>query len=333
MSAEQIRQWIAEGRVNAQTQACAEGTQDWKPLGMFPEFGFTTSPLLGNLPSPETAPLSAEEILARDYTLDILGCLSRGWELFKNNLGVLIVPFLLWAVINFIAGGVMQTVLLGVGVSRLPAAQQQYFGAPMYLILKAVVTAPLTGGLYYIYLSVIRNQPGDAGNLFIGFKSCFSDLFLGKLLTGLAMSLCMLPYSILFAQRLAPLVEGMKQAPPAGNPMDALLKFWSQMFSVFGHTAPIYMACMVPVTYLSVNWLFTLPLIVDKQMDFWTAMKTSWKMVHKHWFHVFGLVVLTGIISTVGGICTCCIGFVATIPFGTAVLMFAYEDIFGRKAA
>ncbi|HLP77719.1 MAG TPA: DUF4339 domain-containing protein, partial [Candidatus Paceibacterota bacterium] len=34
----QIRQWIAESRVNGQTQAQAEGTEGWMPLSAFPEF-------------------------------------------------------------------------------------------------------------------------------------------------------------------------------------------------------------------------------------------------------------------------------------------------------
>ncbi len=38
ISSDQLRQWISEGRVNAQTQTLLEGTADWKPLGGFPEF-------------------------------------------------------------------------------------------------------------------------------------------------------------------------------------------------------------------------------------------------------------------------------------------------------
>ena len=38
VSPEQLRQWIAEGRANAQTLVQAEGSADWKPLGQFPEF-------------------------------------------------------------------------------------------------------------------------------------------------------------------------------------------------------------------------------------------------------------------------------------------------------
>src|ERR1700755_3059565 len=84
ISADQIRQWISEGRLNGQTMACLDGTQDWKPLSLFPEFGFTAIPAAAPIPGiPGVAPLSLEEIKARDYSIDILSCLSRAWTLLK----------------------------------------------------------------------------------------------------------------------------------------------------------------------------------------------------------------------------------------------------------
>ena len=38
VTAEQVRQWITEHRLNAQSLAQLEGTEGWKPLGQFPEF-------------------------------------------------------------------------------------------------------------------------------------------------------------------------------------------------------------------------------------------------------------------------------------------------------
>lgn len=38
INADQMRQWIREGRVNAQTLAQAEGQTDWRPVIAFPEF-------------------------------------------------------------------------------------------------------------------------------------------------------------------------------------------------------------------------------------------------------------------------------------------------------
>jgi hypothetical protein len=37
-TAGQLRQWIAEGRANSQTQTLAPGAPEWKPLGALPQF-------------------------------------------------------------------------------------------------------------------------------------------------------------------------------------------------------------------------------------------------------------------------------------------------------
>ena len=46
VTADQIRQWIAQNRANSQTITQAEGSAEWKPLGSFPEFAslFVTPP-------------------------------------------------------------------------------------------------------------------------------------------------------------------------------------------------------------------------------------------------------------------------------------------------
>ena len=41
---EKLRQWIAEGRANAQTQTLSEGAAEWKPLGTLPEFAGQFAP-------------------------------------------------------------------------------------------------------------------------------------------------------------------------------------------------------------------------------------------------------------------------------------------------
>src|SRR5262249_41137346 len=55
-SADGLRQWIAEGRANAQTKIQVEGSTEWKPLADLPEFS------AGQVGSVGTAPLPAGPI-------------------------------------------------------------------------------------------------------------------------------------------------------------------------------------------------------------------------------------------------------------------------------
>ena len=57
VSADQLRQWILEGRANRSTLIQAEGATSWKPLSLFPEFSAT----LGNAPptQPAARPVAA----------------------------------------------------------------------------------------------------------------------------------------------------------------------------------------------------------------------------------------------------------------------------------
>lgn len=54
VSADEVRQWIAEGRANAQTLIQAEGQADWRPLSSYPEFASVAQPI------PSGAPIAAE---------------------------------------------------------------------------------------------------------------------------------------------------------------------------------------------------------------------------------------------------------------------------------
>ena len=90
VTGDQLRQWIAEGRMNAETRVRAEGSETWQPLSAFPEFAGIAGAGAAASPPPlsgETVAVPIENIMARDYTLDIGNCLSRGWALVKKISG------------------------------------------------------------------------------------------------------------------------------------------------------------------------------------------------------------------------------------------------------
>ena len=80
-TAEELGRWIAEGRLSGQSLVQAEGSGQWKPLAMFPEFEEALRAQAGSLPPSAvmSAAVSAgdwsAQILARQPELDIGWCL------------------------------------------------------------------------------------------------------------------------------------------------------------------------------------------------------------------------------------------------------------------
>ncbi len=82
ISAEVLRQWLAEGRVNASTKIQAEGAEGWKPLSQIPEFGLTTPPpLTPSLPPPPQA-ASTNNMAVWAFGVSLLSfccCICQPW--------------------------------------------------------------------------------------------------------------------------------------------------------------------------------------------------------------------------------------------------------------
>src|SRR4051812_34221074 len=73
---EQLRQWIADGRVNDRTQVQIEGTSEWKPLSAFPELigsSKTAPPPLSPVPTAKTSAMAVVSLV-----LGVLGLFSCG---------------------------------------------------------------------------------------------------------------------------------------------------------------------------------------------------------------------------------------------------------------
>ena len=227
-----------------------------------PAFGGTVP----SLSSAEAAALT-DELLARDYELDIGSCFSRSWALIKANF---------WPMIGVTA---LVLALLGAASGSSQAAKG---GSNTTSVLFLLIDGPLMGGLSLYYLRKIRGQATSVELVFAGFTQRFLQLFLGGFVT----------------------------------------------LSLIGLG---FLCLVLPGIYLFVAWLFTLTLIVDKRLDFWPAMQLSRRMVAKHWWKVFGLVLLSLLLSFLGLLALVVGLFVAT-PIGWLAATYAYEDMFGTGA-
>lgn len=319
ISAEDIRQWIKEGRLSHQTRIKSDTDTDWRTLGTLPEFADAfqpaAPPTIGALPGAvPTIPLSSPgstDFLNSDYDLDIMGCFSEGWELLKNNFGLLWVATIVYIAIE-----------IGLAFFRLIPILGILVGLANF-----VISGALMGGLLYLFVRANRGEPVGVGDMFAGFGRWFGHLFLGVLVPGLIGLICMAPVITVAVIKFMPLILELKDLQPGTPPTPEMT---NAMFAAMGVLGPIFFVCMLPAIFLSTCWRFTLPIILDKQVGFWTAMKFSWKMVMKHWWHVFGLLILISLLNLAGAL-ACCVGLLFTIPLGYAVLIKAYETIFGSQ--
>lgn len=312
VSTDEVRAWIAEGRLNAQTLGWVEGATDWKPLGSFPEFADAlrakaAPPFPQAALSPGMAPAYEAEILVRPPRLQIGQCLERSWALWKSNFALLSLGCLVYGLI-----GLCQ-LIPGVGL--------------IYWIFSGV----FEGGLYLIFIKRIRGQPAAVSDVFAGFNIAFVQLLLVGVVGGL--------------------------------------------LSVVG-----VCCCLLPGIYLLIAWTFGVPLVIDKKLEFWSALEFSRKVVTRIWFETFGLTLLAylpflvgaALLYTLGGASSTLattlaiqdilssshpdmgelfkllwsavganllINFIARIililnlPFAKGALMYAYEDLFGTGRA
>jgi len=95
ITADQLRQWIAEGRANAQTKILLEGTTDWRPLSEFPELSLGlagATPSLAGFAAPNN--VAAEQVKGPVIGLmivAILGFILQAISVVMNLMGASIV--------------------------------------------------------------------------------------------------------------------------------------------------------------------------------------------------------------------------------------------------
>ena len=117
---------------------------------------------------------------------------------------------------------------------------------------------------------------------------------------------------------------------------------YNEIFAYFAYAVPLVVAAIlmailmgigfilliIPGVYLAVAYMFTVPLIVEKNLGFWEAMETSRKTITRHWFKfAFILIIMTVIIFI--SIIPLGIGLIWAYPMAIAVMGILYRDTFG----
>jgi hypothetical protein len=185
------------------------------------------------------------------------------------------------------------------------------------LVPFGIILGPMICG---IYLALFRRRRGEFvefGILFKGFDY-FGESVVATLIHYVPMVMIIVPFYIV-------LYGGMFLILPrqgGGEPDPTILFAWIAVLTVLG------LVMMVLIILLSVIFIFSYPLIVDRKMPGIEAAKLSAKAAMANFWPLLGLLVLNGLIA-LGGLLLCYVGIFLALPVTFAAIATAYEQVFG----
>lgn len=104
---------------------------------------------------------------------------------------------------------------------------------------------------------------------------------------------------------------------------------WYLLFSILVTIG--YLLLILPGIYLSFAYMFSLPLMIEKDMGAWQALEVSRKAVTRLWFRATGFLLLVVLLIIIGTI-PLGIPLIWIIPWTTLAYALIYFKLFGAEA-
>lgn len=89
---------------------------------------------------------------------------------------------------------------------------------------------------------------------------------------------------------------------------------------------------VIPGIYLSVAYLFAIPLVLFYRLDFWSGLETSRKLITRDWFGYFVLVIVIAVLNMIGA-ALFGVGLLVTVPFTSAIVLAAFRHQIGTPGS
>lgn len=303
-SADEIQQWIAEGRLNGETFTRLDPDGPWQPLANFPEFLAALEQqarALGKPPPPIPAALPRGD-------LNVSEALGRAFQLWTANFSLFFAAsFIVWTI--------------GMALQFLP------FTALLYLPLRGV----LYGGLFIVVLRRLRGEQTSLGEVFAGFGARFTQLVLVgmtvSVLSWFGFLFCVVPgvyLSVLWALSLPTAAD---QPVDFWGAMERSRKVvaaqWSKVFvlALIAFLPAILTTAYAELKVATVLYEALQPLMpASGWPDITVLFKESNRVAAE--FAKTGMPLLLAAKFTL----------LFNLPFGVSAIALAYEDLIGKPA-
>ena len=219
-------------------------------------------------------------------------CLKTGWALIKDD-------YWLFLGICFVG------IIIGSAV-------------PLGILMGAMMC-----GIYLCFLGRMRGEKIEFGLLFKGFDF-FGDSIIAALVQVVPAMVVIIPLYFTFFIGIAMLTPQRGSRRTVNDP-SALITFFIVMGVV------VIIACIL-IMAISALFLFSFPLIVDKRLSGFNAVKASARAVMGNLGGVLGLLMLNMLLG-IAGLLLCYVGAFFVMPIGLAAWAVAYRQVFPAQQA
>lgn len=203
-------------------------------------------------------------------------------------------------------------------------AWEKTYGSKLTLVLAFILYIAVSIGLSFlleIIISIISSVIGKNETI-ISITTIFYQLVLANL--------------VLLPIWVGVEILGIRRSADVPIQLGSIMNYFSYAFRLL--FTYLLMAVMIfiglfllvlPGIYLSVAYLFALPLVVEKGLSPWEAMEVSRKVITKRWFRMFFFSILIWIIVSISF--ALIIGWIWAIPMAIIAYGIAYRNMFGIR--
>jgi hypothetical protein len=179
-----------------------------------------------------------------------------------------------------------------------------------------ILLGPMMCGLYVAFFKQMRREPVEFGDLFKGFDY-FGPSVIATLIHIVPMLAIMLPSIFLLYAGLIISIAAQGSEPNPGALLGSFVMFGFFMLVV-----------ILATVVISIGFMFSYPLIVDRKMPGFDAVKLSFKAVLANFWGLLGLAMLQFLLGLAGAL-LCYVGLIFVFPISYASIAVAYERVFG----
>ena len=242
-------------------------------------------------------PKQYDHLVENGYEFHLKKYINEGWDLFNKNA---------WGFFGF---AILSTIITSM------AGQVPGLG----VFIQAFVGSALTAGFFIVANKLRNGESTEFGDFFKGFDDIQQLGFARLIIIGIVVAIMGIFAGYLFISTdFIHVVQDFS--------FDTLRDFFQNPEILMSSSALI-----IPMIYISVAYMFTVPFIVLGRMGFWNAMETSRKVITRNFFNFLLMSLTIGLISIVG-LLIFGIGVFATQAVSYCIIYAAYMDIAGHQA-